>query len=285
MLTVRWAEAHERGRVQRYLFDNMGKIPLERWGNILDCRWIPEDDRYGAVVMDGDELCGFLGIVFADRPLAGAMHRTGNITSWYLEKDRRRSGLGQEMLALVTSPPGVTYVATSPNPRSGGLLAKVGWEVFEERRFVWHRSGAPSEAEVRRIASPQDAGELDGDSRRVLADHAGLNIDPYVLRGPDGESCLVVTYVKVKGADVAHHEILHVSDRPVFTRLVRGFANAVLAPANAVLSLDSRFVTESARPDEIVRLDIPRTFKPCGMQAHHIDFLYSEVVLLDLKIQ
>jgi hypothetical protein len=88
---------------------------------------------------------------------------------------------------LVTSLPGVTYIATSPNPRSGGLLAKVGWETFEERRFVWHRSEAPPEVEVRRIASPQDAGELDGDSRRVLADHAGLNIDPYVLRGPDGE--------------------------------------------------------------------------------------------------
>jgi hypothetical protein len=95
----------------------------------------------------------------------------------------------------------------------------------------------------------------------------------------------VVTYVKLKGADVAHHEILHVSDRPVFTRLVRDFANAVLAPADAVLSLDSRFVTEAARPDEIVRLEIPRMFKPCGTEPHHIDFLYSEVVLLDLKIQ
>jgi hypothetical protein len=285
VLSVRWALPGERGRIQRYLFDNMGKIPFERWGNILDCRWIPEDDRYGAVVMDGDDLCGFLGIVFADRPLAGSIHRTGNITSWYLEKDRRRSGLGQEMLALVTSLPGVTYVATSPNPRSGSLLAKVGWQVLEERRFVWHRTEAAPQAEVRRIASPREAGELDSGSRQVLADHAGLNIDAHVLRGPDGEACLVVTYVKLKGADVAHHEVLHVSDRPVFTGLVRELANAVLAPANAVLSLDSRFVTASAMPDEIVRLGIPRTFRPCGVEPHHIDFLYSEVVLLDLKIE
>jgi RimJ/RimL family protein N-acetyltransferase len=285
VLTVRWAEPGERGRIQRYLFDNMGKVPFERWGNILDCRWIPEDDRYGAVVTDGDELCGFLGIVFADRPLAGVMHRTGNITSWYLEKERRRSGLGQEMLALVTSLPGVTYVATSPNPRSGGLLAKVGWEVLEERRFLWRRTSERPDAEVRRLASPREAGELDADARRVLADHAGLDVDAYVLRGPEGEACLVMTYVKLKGENIAHLEILHVSDRPTFTRLVRQFANAVLEPANAVLSLDSRFVTEAAKPDEIVRLDIPRTFKPCGIEPQHIDFLYSEVVLLDLKIQ
>ena len=285
MLTVRWAQPGERGRIQRYLFDNMGKIPFERWGNILDCRWIPEDDRYGAVVMDGDDLCGFLGIVFADRPLAGATHRTGNITSWYLEKDRRRGGLGHEMLALVTSLPGVTYVATSPNPRSGGLLAKVGWNVLEERRFVWHRTDAAPQAELRRLGSPREAGELDAGSRRVLADHAGLNFTAYVLRNENRQVCLVITYVKHKGADVAHHEVLHVSDRLVFTALVRDFANAVLAPANAVLSLDSRFVTEAAEPDAIVRLDIPRYYQPCGTEPHQIDFLYSEVVLLDLKIQ
>jgi hypothetical protein len=289
MLTVRWAEPGERPRIQRYLFDNMGKIPFERWHNILDCRWIPEDDRYGAVVMDDGELCGFLGIVFADRPIAGTTHRTthrtGNITSWYLQKDKRRSGLGHEMLALVTSPPGVTYVATSPNPRSGGLLAKVGWDVLEERRLVWQRTDATPQAKVRRLGLPHEAGELDAASRRVLADHAGLNVTAYDLRGASGDACLVITYVKLKGADVAHHEVLHVSDRPVFTRLVRDFANAVLAPTNAVLSLDSRFVTDAATPDEIVRLDIPRYFKPCGTEPHHIDFLYSEIVLLDLKIQ
>ena len=285
MLTVRWAEPRERGRIQRYLFETMGKVPFERWGNILDCRWIPEDDRYGAVVMDDGELLGFLGIVFADRPLAGATHRTGNITSWHLDRTRRRSGLGQEMLALVTSLPDVTYVATSPNPRSGGLLGKVGWDVLEERRFLWRRTDARPQSEVRRLASPQDAGELDADSRRALADHAGLDLIASVLRGPEGEACLVVTYVKIKGENVAHHEVLHVSDRPLFTRLVRDFANAVLPATGAVLSLDSRFVTEAARPDEIVRLDIPRYYKPCGTEPHHIDFLYSEVVLLDLKIQ
>jgi hypothetical protein len=85
--------------------------------------------------------------------------------------------LGQEMLALVTSLPDVTYVATSPNPRSGGLLAKVGWEVFEERRFVWHRSDDRPGPKCAGLPRRSDAGELDADSRRVLADHAGLNID------------------------------------------------------------------------------------------------------------
>lgn len=284
MLTVRWAKLDERQRIQRYLSDRMGKIPFETWGNILDCRWIPEDERYGAVVMDGEELCGFLGIVFADRPLAGGTHRTGNITSWFIEKDLRRSGLGQEMLALVTAPEGVTYTATSPNPRSGPLLEKAGWEVLESRRFLWRRGGAASMLQVRRVGAAEMPGELDAASRRVIADHAGLNVDPCLAMGPSGAACLVVTYTKLKGDDVAHCEVLHVSDRPLFSELVGDFAEAVLPPGKAMLSVESRFVTEAAEPDEIAALDIPRYWKPCGIEPHHIDLLYSEVVLLNLKI-
>lgn len=284
MLTVRWAEPGERDAVQRYLFEQMGKIPFERWRNILDCRWVPEDDRYGAVVMEGDRLRGFLGIVFADRPLAGAKQRTGNITSWFLDKELRRGGLGQEMLGLVTSLPDVTYSATSPNVRSGSLLAKIGWQRLDDRRFLWYRTSAAPATEVRRIVSPEDAGELDAAGRRILSDHAGLNIISYAVRDASGAACLVITYVKRKGEDVLHHEILHVSDRPLFTGLVREFANAVLPPGKAVLSLDSRFVTDAAKPDDVLLLDIPRYCRPCGVEPHHIDFLYSEVVLLDLKI-
>lgn len=285
MLTVRWAKLEERNRIQRYLSEKMGKIPFETWGNILDCRWIPEDDRYGAVVMDGGSMSGFLGIVFADRPLAGATHRTGNITSWFLEKELRGSGLGQEMLAVVTAPEGVIYTATSANTRSGPLLEKVGWNVLENRRFLWRRTRAQPKVQVRRLASAETAGELDAASRRIIADHAGLNVDPYLVVSPSGAACLVVTYTKIKGDDVAHCELLHVSDRRLFTDLVRDFAEAVLAPGNSVLSVESRFVTEVADPDEILSLEIPRYYRGCGIEPHHLDLLYSEVVLLDLKIQ
>lgn len=284
MSLVRWARPEERPVIQRYIFENMGKIPYERWANILDCRWIPENDRYGVVVGTGRPL-GFLGIVFADREIGGRVHRTGNITSWYLEKDMRRGGIGQEMLALITSDPNVTYTATSPNIRSGSLLAKVGWEVLDDRRYIWHRSAEPLSAMVRPASAEEVAARLGPKVAKSVVDHAGLNIESYLLELPDRRACLVVTYVKLKGDDVAHHEVLHVSDRALFTAYAGDFANAILPARKAVLSLDSRFTDGSAVPDESLRLDIPRYWKPVGLAPGDIDFLYSEVVLLDLKIQ
>ncbi|MGE0213125.1 MAG: GNAT family N-acetyltransferase [Parvibaculaceae bacterium] len=285
MSLVRWARPEERQVIQRYIFENMGKIPYERWANILDCRWIPENDRYGVVVVGTGRPLGFLGIVFADREIGGRMHRTGNITSWYLEKDMRRGGIGQEMLAMITEDPNVTYTATSPNIRSGSLLAKVGWETLDGQRLVWHRSGEPVSAVVRTATPEEVEARLGPKVAKAVVDHAGLNIQPYLIESPDGRACLAVTYVKLKGDDIAHHEVLHVSDRALFTAHAADFANVVLPPRKAVLSLDSRFTDGSGAPDETLTLEIPRYWKPAGLAPGDIDFLYSEVVLLDLKIQ
>ena len=285
MSLIRWARPEERQVIQRYLFENMGKIPYERWANILDCRWIPENDRYGVVVVGTGRPLGFLGIVFADREVGGRPHRTGNITSWYLEKDMRRGGIGQEMLALITEDPKVTYTATSPNIRSGSLLAKVGWETLDDRRLVWHRSTEPVSTVVRMATAEEVESRLGSQAAKTVRDHDGLNVQPYLIETPDGGACLVMIYVKMKGDDIAHYEILHVSDRALFTAHAADFANVILPPRKAVLSLDSRFTDGSAAPDEALQLDIPRYWKPAGLEPHDIDFLYSEVVLLDLKIQ
>jgi len=287
MIALRWAEASERGQVQAYIASRMRKIPFERWANILDCRWTPGEDRYGVVVTRDGELAGFLGIVFADRVIGGKSRRTGNITSWFLEKDLRRGGLGQDMLALITEPKGISYTATSPNIRSGSLLAKIGWELMDDTKLYWDRCDEAASADVIPLGSMDQAAAsplVSAEERRILADHKGVNAAAHILdAGADGRS-LVVSYVKLKGEDIAHHEILHVGDRYLFARHVRAFANAVLARERAVLSLDSRFVAPGTRADRTAPLEISRYFRPCDLEAADIDFLYSEVLLLDLKL-
>ena len=98
------------------------------------------------------------------------------------------------------------------------------------------------------------------------------------------DRCLLVNYVKLKGDDIAHHEILHAGDRQLFARHVHAYANAVLPREKAVLSLDSRFVAPGTRADRTAPLEISRYFRPYDLEAADIDFLYSEVLLLDLKL-
>jgi len=302
MTNLRWARPEERDEIQTYLFENMGKISHKQWRNILDCRWNETDDRYGVVVEENGVLAGFLGIVFAERILSGKPCRTGNITSWFLEKHLRRGGLGQEMLALITEPAGVTYTATSANFRSGALLEKIGWQLLEDTRLFWHRSEIASADGIKLLTGASVVEKmLKTEDAKILRDHKHLNLTPHLLLTPTDEKLFFITYVKNKGeAGTAHYEILHTGDSVLLAKHIHCIANMLLPEKNAVLSSDKRFVcpqygkqnvtAESTSLSEMKfsdsqTLQVPRYFKPVdNLAAEEIDFLYGEVVLLDLKI-
>ena len=284
-MNISWAQPGQIPEIQQFLHTNMGKVSFEAWRNILDCRWIPENDRFGAVVMDGGRVRGFLGIVFADRMLGGTNQRTGNITSWFLEPGMRRAGLGQEMLDLVTFARHVTYTATSPNFRSGALLEKIGWQVLEDKKFSWNFTGKAPDAGFSMATGPDLPFErLDSASQAILRDHQGLNMTPHMVQPPGEAHFFLVTYLKYKGDDIATHEILHVSDRESFSRHARQVANCLLDNDKSVLSADSRFSASGVSCDRQNTIEIKRYFKSPCLTRFDIDFLYSEIVLLDLKI-
>ena len=79
-------------------------------------------------------------------------------------------------------------------------------------------------------------------------------------------------------------EILYPGSRKLLTRYMADLAAVLLPAGDALLSTDSRFCLAGATPDRMEKLKIPRYFKPHRLAASQIDFLYSEVVLLDLKL-
>lgn len=288
MTKLRWAEPAERPVVQNYLFEKMGKIPHERWANILDCRWNRTDDYYGVIVEEKGEIAGFLGIVFADRMTNGQSVRTGNITSWYLEKHLRGGGLGQDMVEFVCQAEGVTYTATSANFRSGALLKKIGWDLMEDQRVFWHQPDPAllNHKVIITSVSQLDHGDLPASAIKILNDHSGLNFQPHLLVDVTGKQMFFITYMKLKGEQgTAHHEILHASDLKMLSDNISQIAGKLLTHSNSVLSCDRRFVAADVKVDDQSALEICRYYKPWeSLPASQVDFLYGEVLLLDLKI-
>ena len=125
--------------------------------------------------------------------------------------------------------------------------------------------------------------EVADHARRIVLDHRDLPVHCHLLRSSDGD-CLVVLSVKRKGADVAYHEILHLGRPQVFARHAQAFANAVLAQGAAVLAVDQRFLDGCAVRTETETIGVPRYFRSPELARREVDFLYSEIPLLDLKL-
>lgn len=287
MVTVRKAENELRADVARFLHEEMNpKISLERWQGFLDGRWAAEDAGYAFVAEEAGKIVGVLSGVYADRKINGRDVRTCNLSSWYIMKSHRGGGLGFKMMSTALSEPDVTFTTYSSNAPALSVCLKAGMTTLETHRMVWHTHAEPAKGELVVMRDMDAVAHLmDAASHRAILDHEGLNVHPLAFRTEDGDLCVVVFSIKQKGEDIAFHEALYISDRALFAANARALADAILPSEKALMSVDSRLLAgHDANPDELLELPVNRGFQSAGLEPHEMDFLYSEIPLLDLKL-
>lgn len=284
MVEIRFARPDEREEVVQFLHQCFprAKWPIEGWRDLLDGRWAAADDPFSVIVRDRGNLVGVLGLVMSCRTTANGPARVCNLTSWYVDKAYRGQGIGQKVMQLVTADPDLTCTNVSSARGALGVVANVGLQVLDDTRFVWMRSGPArfnvldSQHDIESVVSAQD--------RQILSDHSGLNLRPLAVETPGG-LCFMMLSVKQKVDEYITHEVLYLGDRTLFGRYARDIADAVLpVDTPAVLSVDSRFVVAGVIPDRTEPIPVPRFYSPGKLAPEDVDHLYSEIVLLDMKL-
>lgn len=280
-LEIRKARPDEREKTATFLHEKMNdKISVARWMNLLDGRWTTPDAGYAILALAGGEIAGVLAAIYADREINGRMARTCNLSSWYIAKDHRGGGIGFKMMSTALSEPGVTFTTYSSNPPALSVCLKAGMVPLETHRLIWY----PRKNEAGGIKLSRDFSSVDAVSRNALKHHEGLNIHPFTFE-TSGQTHLAVFSIKKKGEDIAYHEALYISNRSAFAENAQAIADALLPDEKSLMSVDSRFMDGLAvNPDEKQPLPVQRGFQSAGLKASEMDFLYSEIPLLDLKL-
>jgi GNAT superfamily N-acetyltransferase len=282
-IVVRKATEADSVGVCELLYGHMSaKIAPERWRRLLDYPWRPAAADRGCVALDGDRIVGFLGLVYADRPLGGRSARFCNICAWYLLRDYRGRGIGREMQRLSLADPHVTYTILTATAETGrAFQTRGGFSVLDSERYLVRRRSAPP-ADLDVVEAPdQIAAALPAGEQAVLRDHEGYNLRHLLCRR-GSDSCYVVMQVKRKGEGVLYHEVMHASEPGFLVAHAPALADAILPAEKSVLAIDRRFIPGAPGWDtETMRL--PRWFRS-PLPAADVDHLYSEIVLLDLKL-
>lgn len=281
---VRPATADDIDPVVDFLYHNMNqRIPKTLWRNILDYPWRPEDADHGCVAVDDDRPVGFLGLVYADRPIGGQMERFCNICAWFLLKAYRGQGIGQRIQFAAAADPKMTYTIMTATLATGRAFSKnSGFRVLDDSRYLLRRRvGSGGDLDVtddptaiERQLSPKD--------RKCLQDHRRYNLRHLLLRAGDA-SCYVAMQVKRKGDDIDYHEVMYASDLAFLVRFGQELADTILSTEKSVLAIDKRFLPPG-QPWESEALRLPRWYRSPSVPPARIDHLYGEVALLDLKL-
>jgi GNAT superfamily N-acetyltransferase len=283
-VVVRPAEERDIDSVVELLFNHMSqKVTKERWRRLLDYPWRPADANRGYVAVDGDRAVGFLGLVYADRLIGSRIERFCNICAWYLLKDYRGQGIGQEIQFGSVADPDMTYTILTATLATGrAFSSNSDFKVLDDTRYLLkRRAGSRDDPDIVDDPDQIEPRLSDGD-RKVLRDHRPYNVRHLLVRAGDN-ACYIVMQVKRKGEDIDYHEVMYVSDLRALRELAPAVANTILPSDTAVFAIDRRFLsTTPAWETEAIRL--PRWYRSARVPAPLIDHLYGEIPLLDLKL-
>ena len=283
MVEIAYAPPGDREDVAQFMqrVFTRAKWDIDGWRRLLAGRWCGPEGRYAITVRDGAEIVGCLGLVYADRMTANGLRTFADMSSWYVLKEYRGQGIGQKMLALATSDPAVTVTNFSSAKAAVSVLVAAGLTELDAERLVWFPGQAPSHIRVHEDPLAQTT--LPDRDRKIIADHEGLRLRPLAVETPDGLVTLVL-YPQKKHDDYVTHEIMYLGNQPAFARHAAEIAAAVLPAREAILSLDRRFAAPGIDPQEVRPFATPRYCQPGLVHPSEIDMLYSECVLLNIKI-
>ncbi len=287
MTAIRPAVLSDADAVTEFLYTHMSsKIPRDRWRRLFDYPWRPPDaPDYGRVIEDKGRLVGYVGAIYADRPLGEGIARFCNLTSWYMFKEYRGRGRGWEVITDLVSDDAYTYTGLTSTDAVVRLFQGSGlFRIMDDRRYLLRRrTPAGDQPEVRLVE--EGAALLDRltPGQRVIHGHHQERDVRHLVFEAGGRSSYLVLHVKKK-SNVAYHEVLHVADPGLLAAHAPGLADRLLPPGAAVLAIDRRLVPEAPEGAVEETLPQPRQIRSSTLEGPEIDNLYNEIFLLDLKL-
>ncbi len=279
---IRPAQSDDIDAVCKLLHTKMNrKIEPDRWRNLMTYRWLENKPDLGRVIDYQGEILGYLGMIYADRQIGRHSERIVNICAWYLHKSLRGLGLGKSIMADATSDSSMSYTIMTSSKNTIGILDQVGYEILDDERYVWFRQDQPPEL---KIITDHKQIHIESSSleKKLLDDHSGLPVTSVLAKHQYGQ-CLLFFSIKQKGEDVTYFDLLYTSGRRFVGEFGQQLANALLPTGAAVLAVDCRFA-DGATDAEIESLPVPRFFKSSRLAKKDFDHLYTELQLLDLKL-
>ena len=281
MVDITFALPIQRAEVEAFMGDAFprAKWGAEGWTRLLANRWGGARGEFAVTARDGGALVGVLGVNDSLRHTPRGLRHYRNLSSWYVLKSHRGMGIGEALMRTAMADPEVTSTNLTSSKGALPLVDRIGFRVLDANRLVWRHGGS---APLPRTLSPLGDADLNAVDSQVLRDHADLNLKPVVIETPGGPLTLVLS-VKQKVDEYVTHEVVYVGQPDLLARHGRAVADTLLPPDAAIFSVDSRLV-KGAQPDAVEAIEVPRFYKGDSLLPSEIDHMYSEIVLMDMKL-
>ncbi|MDE2221792.1 MAG: GNAT family N-acetyltransferase [Candidatus Omnitrophica bacterium] len=278
MISVQKAYANDFDRVYPLLHEFDPQISQEQWQSIFQRHWESQDAQCGYLLIDGNEVAGFIGVMLTQREVGGRLRKFCDLGTWIVKPSHRNQSLN--LLLTVLRQKEWTFTGFTANEHAHVLLKKMGFKDYQTQwRWVvprpWPSTGSRILWGKNRIRE-----SLDAPQRKIFEDHAKFNCF-HALMEAQGESCyMILTRPKRK---LPRLELHYASDYDLLARHIVDLANASLTlKAAGVLVPGHRLSPPLPAWTWPIQLKYSRLYKSADLSLKDIDTLYSELFVLGI---
>jgi len=193
MVTIREARGEDFGRIYPLLSELNPAISKEMWRQLFVDHSRVQNDRYGWMLVDGDEVVGFLGTTMGERLVRGERLRLCNTTAWTVKKEYRAHSLS--LYAKVLAEKGVEVTNLSPTHQVLRMMQKLGFSLMDKAERIILPVVTPAMLfdRSRVLTNPAEVErQLDGESLRLFRDHQLPYNRHALLLAPEGACYLMM---------------------------------------------------------------------------------------------
>lgn len=274
-------EDHDAERVAAFLHRQLNqRVPVPAWLAILRPPWAHRGPNHGFQLLDGNEIVGVYAAVYA-APRAGGLP-VCNLAAFCVREDHRAHAL--RLVRALTGQPGFVFTDLSPSGSVPALNARLGFEHLDTSTRLAINVPLGSQRAARLTERPERiVALLQGEDAQVYEDHRRAPAARHIVVHTGGDYAYLM-YRRVRrkrmgifaapifvGGDSA---LLRDAWPQVAGRLLRRGLLATLAERRVLGFAPGGPGRELSRPR-------PRMFLGAGVNESEIDYLYSELPLLD----
>ena len=260
-------------------FPNLSRRTPDEVRALFEYSWTsaPEKPNLGFALWSRDEIVGFLGAVYAHRPLDGRLVMTCNLSTWYVRQEFRGASIKLLSAAMAQKNYSITNFTASPEVRK--VMEALRFQTIDHCKWVylpWH-CGREILGCGREVLTNTDeiAAIVQGDERQFLRDHLPYSVKHYLLRNGSDYSYLVLKRRSFPG-EVAFGRVPFKKVRLMWYRCME-----VLYLGNPNLALQHwrYLVAAIIRRERVLAVVVPERFMgetpPAGARMAHRNYLLA----------
>jgi acetoacetyl-CoA synthetase len=289
VLIIREARGDDFERVYPLLLEFKNPhLNKEHWRQLFVDHSGLQNDHFGWVLVDGDDVVGFVSTILGERTFRGETVRLCNTSSWIVKHEYRAHSLA--LHAKVIADKRVTVTNLSATPPVLMLLKKLGFTLMDKSERiilpVITRQTFMDRCEI--LTEPGAVeGALAGERLRFFRDHQ-LPYNHHALLRTPLEDCYVMmnrTLKTIRGnLRLPFARVHHIGAPDVFVRHLDKLVIRVAASLKVVaMIVDDRMLQGAVPWHSFMRPGGERkaAFRSERLAADDIDGLYTEAVLLN----